>query len=91
MQTWTRSLQAWGTAWLGLFLEGAMWVSWGDNEECGPIISHCSHGGFRAYQMIRGPTGLGHCSGGHGFFQCLLWAGKKCWALTETGRGQEDG
>jgi hypothetical protein len=33
-------------AWLGLFLEGAMWVM-GDNKECGPTMDHCSHGDFR--------------------------------------------
>lgn len=86
-----RGLQAEGTARLGLFLERAMWVSRGDNKECGPIKHYCSPGGFRAQQMIRGPTGLGHCCRGRGFFQCLSWAGKKCLALMETGRRQGDG
>lgn len=47
-----RCLQAEGTARLGLFLERAMWVSRGDNKECGPIKHYCSPGGFRAQQMI---------------------------------------
>lgn len=29
-------LGQWGTAWPGVFLESAMWVSWGNHRECGP-------------------------------------------------------
>lgn len=64
------------TAWPGLFLDGAVWVSWADNRECGPhsgpLFPQRLQGQGWAQQMICGPHwGPGCRSIVCGFFQRL--------------------